>query len=99
MAQFVELLPAYIADRLETMSADSAYTVTVEPQRVFDGRMVTPVTAVMTIRGEDVMELEYLLDPSTWLPVRITTESNPGSITEQSILVTLTPLPAADCAP
>ena len=89
MAQFVELLPAFIAERLDLMARDSAYTVKVEPKRVFDGSEVVPVTAVMTLKGEDVMEVEYLFDSSSLLPVRITTESNPGSITEQSILVNL----------
>ncbi len=97
MAQFVELLPGFIADRLESMSLDTAYTVKVEPVRMFDGRKVIPVNAVMALRGENVMEQEYLFDSTTMLPLRITTESNPGSITEQSIIVNFRNDPSPSC--
>ncbi len=98
MAQFTELLPAFIADRLESMEQDPAYTVKVEPDRIFDGIKVIPVSAVMTLKGEDVMEQEYLFDASTLLPVRITTESNPGSITEQSISAVFSDIPSGKCS-
>lgn len=91
MAQFVELLPAYIAADLERMEADGAYRVTVRPERIFNGSQVLPVTAVMTVGGEDVMEVEYLFDSATLRPVRYSKESNPGSITEQTIMAVYTP--------
>lgn len=92
MAQFTELLPPFIADRIEEMEADSLYTVTLGGVRLFDGKQALPLRAVMTMRGQTVQELEYLFDATTLMPLRISKESNPGSITEQTVLATFTPV-------
>ncbi len=98
-AQFAELLPQFMADKLEAMASDSLYTLTIGPTRTFDGHTALPLTAVMTLGGETVMEQEYLFDATTLMPLRVSTESNPASIAEQTMLVTYKPLPDAKCEP
>ncbi len=89
-AQFTDLYPAYIAKELTKMSADSRYALTVKPDAMFDGKKAVEVKAVMTVNDVEAMEKRFIFDSSTGLPLRIDTESNPGQITEQSMLVSYT---------
>lgn len=85
--QFVELLPAYIARDLRKMLADTLYTVSDPKETTCDGTPALRVDAVMDVRGERVREQSIWLDASDYTPLRIDIESNPASITEQSISV------------
>lgn len=85
-AQFASLLPQFMGEELRAMAADPRYTVTVTPGVRYNGREVLGVTAVMKIDGDPVQERKYYLDPATMLPLRVVTESNPGSISEQTII-------------
>lgn len=86
-AQFADLLPHFLGREILASLSDSTY-VYGEPEKVtFDGRDAMKVKMLRVIGGETASERVYYFDPVTSLPLRIDTESNPGSITEQSILV------------
>lgn len=87
-AQFTDLYPAFIARELSMMEKDGRYAMSVKPDALFDGRKAVEVKAVMTVSDVTAMEKRFFFDASTMLPLRIDTESNPGQITEQSMLVT-----------
>ena len=70
------------------MDKDSLYTVSVNPNAMFDGRKAIEIKSVMKVSDVTAMEKRFFFDASSMLPLRIDTESNPGQITEQSMLVT-----------
>lgn len=86
-AQFVSLLPQFMAEMFAQMAVDSSYVVTVVPDTVFDGTAATVVKGVRQTDGVDVSEYVYVLDPETFLPRSIDLENNPGQIGEQSISI------------
>lgn len=86
-AQFTDLYPDYIARELSKMEADGRYTLTLKPDVTFDGRKAIEIDAVMKVDDVTAMERRFIFDASTYRPLRIDTESNPGQITEQSMLV------------
>lgn len=98
-AQFADLLPQYIALELDKMAKDPRYTITVKPDSKFNGVAAVVVRSVMEVNGVTVMEKEYTFDASNLLPLRIDTESNPGSITEQTVLVDYTYPSGLKCEP
>lgn len=98
-AQFADLLPQQIGAELETMAADSRYTLKVNTDKIFNGEKALSVMALMTVNDVVVQEKEFIFDPATMRPLRIDTESNPGSITEQTILVDYSYPSTADCEP
>lgn len=87
-AQFTDLYPAFIARELSAMESDPRYTLAVKPDVTFDGGKAVEVEATMRVNDVTAMEKTFLFDSKTFLPLRIDTESNPGQITEQSMLVT-----------
>lgn len=87
-AQFTDLYPAYIAESLKKMGAAPDYSLSISGGKVFDGRKAVEVKSVYTVNGQVAAEKTYIFDASSMLPLRIDTESNPGSISEQSVLVT-----------
>lgn len=98
-AQFADLLPQYIALELEKMSSDPRYTLTVSNDRKFNGTPALVVRSVMDVNGVTVMEKELTFEASTLRPLRIDTESNPGAITEQTVLVDYSYPAAMTCEP
>lgn len=98
-AQFADLLPQFIALELDKMANDPRYTLTITPDRKFNGKDAVGVRSVMEINEVTVMEKEYVFEKGTFRPLRIDTESNPGSITEQSVLVDYTYPEGAKCDP
>ncbi len=96
-AQFTELLPAFMARELKATLADSTYIYS-KPQNIsYNGRDAVRLKMERVISGMTAMERTYIFDATTMLPLRIDTESNPGSITEQSILADYTFAPEPDC--
>lgn len=89
-AQFTDLYPAFIARELAAMESDPRYTLSLKPDVTFDGRKAVGVEAIMRVNDVTAMEKTFIFDAKTHLPLRIDTESNPGQITEQSMLVTYT---------
>lgn len=84
--QFFALLPQAIAGELSRISADSSYNAVFRPDTLISGRRVAAVDAVMTRQGAVAMEAEYVFDPQTALPLRVSLENNPGSISEQTVI-------------
>ncbi len=86
-AQFTDLYPCYIAKELAGMESDDRYMLDIKPDVTFDGKKAVEITAVMKVNDVTAMEKRFIFDASTMMPMRIDTESNPGQITEQSMLV------------
>ena len=77
-AQFVELLPAYLSEKISEIQSDSTYQATYsDPTNVLSG--------VRRIDGYDAMEFSYSFDKKTSLPVRIEYVFNPAGISEQTV--------------
>lgn len=84
-AQFANLLPAVIAADLRRMDADTAWRITLRPDTIVGGRHLRALLGRMEAGGITAVEAEYLFDPSTGMPVRISLENSPGTISEQSV--------------
>lgn len=91
-AQFVNLLPAMIAEDLRTAAADSAYSFVIHPDTIVGGQKVIGLDMVLTVRGTTASEAEYIFDKATFTPLRIHIENNPGSISEQTVDVKYSPV-------
>lgn len=91
-AQFADLLPYYIASRLETIAADTANTVTLDT--LAQNRL--RVSGTIRHRGYDISEFSYIID-SEGRPLSSDITTNPGQISEQNITVSYTPSASALC--
>ena len=85
--QFADLLPSFLATQLQSMQADSTWTLSPLKDASCDGRDALRLDAQLDIAGERIQEKTYWFDAETLSPLRIDLESNPGSITEQTITV------------
>lgn len=99
LAQFVDLLPSDIASQLKRMETDSCYTYRLTEPCTLDGVPAVKLETEMKAGGVTAVERDYYFDARTLMPLRIDTESNPGSITEQSMYVRYSYPDSADCAP
>lgn len=95
-AQFVNLLPAYIARDFRKWSADSAYTL-VADRVVSGGRECNRVKVEMALKGMVTMKSVYLFDAATYAPLSSEIENNIGSLSEQTLSVVYT-YPSADAS-
>jgi len=86
--QFVDLLPHSIAASLRGMVASDDYTVRCEPTAVVDGRDVSVVMASQIVNGYVGRNYRLIVDRSTYRPLKIENEYNPGAISEQSVVAT-----------
>lgn len=86
-AQFVDILPAFIGEHLRTIAKDSRYKITMHQDTVVSGVHRIGVDVVMELNGLTAMEGEYMFDKDTKRPVTVKLENNPGSISEQTIIV------------
>lgn len=95
-AQFASLLPQFMAGEIRAMQADPRCTLALA-ERTYQGRPALELKTRMEIGGATVQEKTFILDAATSLPLRTVTESNPASITEQTVITDY--LPAADPIP
>lgn len=79
-AQFADLLPGFIAERLEEMASDTTFISR------FEEKSAT-LSGVQRISGYDAMEYTYRFDPVTSLPLELDFVYNPGGISEQTVSV------------
>lgn len=86
--QFADLLPSFLSAQLRSMQADSTWTLPAPKAATCDGRDALRIDTHLDIAGERIQEKTYWFDAETLMPLRIDLESNPGSITEQTITVT-----------
>ena len=86
-AQFADILPAFIAQRLRDMASDSSYTytITTDPQRA-----TTTVSGVQRYGGVDGLEFKYVFSSTSGLPVSAEFCHNPGHMSEQTVTVAYT---------
>lgn len=95
-AQFADLIPAFIAMSLDEMEADSLFTVSRTPAP--EGQV--KVRAVMTVDGVECLESVYTFALPDMRPLSIATESNIGTISEQSVRAIYSyPPSAGPCTP
>lgn len=86
-AQFAGLTPAGLAARLRAMAADTTYRLVFTPDSVYSRRPADILRAVQSVGGYDCRLETWVLDPDTSLPRVIEVETNPASITEQTVTV------------
>lgn len=94
--QFANLLPGFIALDLKEMAADTLFTLTMPAAP--EGRV--KIKAVMTLGGVECMESVYTFALPSMLPLTIATETNTGSLAEQSLTARYTyadTVPPAPC--
>lgn len=97
-AQFTDLLPQFMAHEIKQNFNDTTYYYSIPAKTTFDGKEVIRVMATRTLNGITAMERTYYFDSTTFMPLRVDTESNPGSITEQTILADYTyPATQGEC--
>ena len=77
-AQFTDLLPAYLAEKLTEIQKDSAY------QYTFDEKSCT-LSGTRRINGYDALEFTYAFDKKTGMPIQTDFVYNPASISEQTV--------------
>lgn len=82
-AQFVDLLPAYISEKISEIQHDSTYNYS------FDQKNGT-LTGVRSMNGYDALDFTYRFDPKSGLPQQIDFVFNPASISEQTVTATYT---------
>lgn len=85
-AQFVDLFPFEMADRLAAMESDSTYTVNVAQSSV-DGQKVTVLKVVRIINSLECLRQEYSFAGADGLPLKISSLFNPGMLGEQEVMV------------
>lgn len=84
-ALFVKYLPANLAEHIKRISNDTTYYISTGLINVSKAHSAIVVKGTHTIADVVCEEFEYVFDRKTALPIRIHIESNPASISEQTI--------------
>ena len=82
-AQFASLLPAFLAEKLESMAQDPNYVYTISTDAT---RGTTKVEGVERYAGCDALEYSYVFD-AAGLPLSAEFCHNPGQMSEQTVSV------------
>ena len=85
--QFVELTPAALASGLRSMATDSTYSVAVTADTICDGLPAGVIRARQSVNGYDCRYITWVVDQARLMPRKIEIESNPGSISEQTMTI------------
>lgn len=96
-AQFTDILPQFIGEKLEEMASDSTYIYTYSPDSIVGGTHCAVIEGVRRTSGFDAVEFLYIFDSKTLMPVKIELDNNPGQIGEQSITVKYTTTTSPAC--
>lgn len=86
-AQFVDILPQYLARELRTIMTDSAYDYRLTPDTLFNGERVITLKARLNYKGYVSKEILYVFDRDTRLPLFAEIDNNPGAISEQTVTI------------
>lgn len=86
-AQFADLLPAFLAEKIREMEIDSTFDYHFVPDTVVNGVRASVIDGVRRISGIDGLEYTYVFDYESGLPRLIELNNNPGSICEQIVSV------------
>lgn len=87
-AQFVDLLPQSLGQRIEEIITDSSYIYVFHPDTIVSGQKSIVIDGAKRGNGYDVALFSYVFDKATCLPASSEIISSPGSISEQTINVT-----------
>ncbi len=86
-AQFADLLPQFLGQRIQEMTEDSSYVFKVHPDTLVGGKRRLVIDGAKRGNGYDVMLYTYIFDKETLHPVQSEIENSPGSISEQIVTV------------
>ncbi len=86
-AQFADLLPQFLGQRIQEMTQDPSYVFNVHPDTLISGVRRTAIDGTKRSNGYDVMRYIYVFDRDTFLPVKTEIENSPGSISEQIVTI------------
>lgn len=86
-AQFVELLPQYLADELRTIVSDTVYDCHFTADTLFNGNRVATLEAELNYNGCVSKDILYVFDRGTLMPVFAEIDNNPGAISEQTVTI------------
>lgn len=89
-SQFTDMLPQLLAGELASMAADSTWSYAFAPDTVYSGTRAAVVRATQRVHGVTARNVLYMLDPVTFMPMLIERENNPGSISEQVLVIRYT---------
>lgn len=81
-AQFASLLPAFLAERMREIEADSSYTYNID-----ETPSSLKVQGVQRFGGVDGLEFRYVFDAADGRPVSAEFCHNPGQMSEQTVSV------------
>lgn len=93
-AQFADLLPQFVGQRIYEMIQDSSYIFEIHPDTLIQGERRLVIDGVKRGRGYDVMRYCYVFDKETLHPIQTEIENSPGSISEQIVTITYRPTDA-----
>lgn len=87
-AQFADLLPQFLGQRIQDMMDDPSYVFAVHPDTLISGKHRTVIDGTKQTNGYEVMRYTYVFDKDTFLPIKTEIENSPGSISEQIVTIT-----------
>ncbi len=86
-AQFVDMLPQYLARDIRKIMTDTSYNYRLTPDTLYNGQRVATLKARLNYKGYVSKEILYVFDRSTGLPLLAEFENNPGAISEQTVTI------------
>lgn len=86
-ARFTDLLPAFLSREITRIMSDSAFTYRFNPDATYSGKDAVRLDAIESVKGYTARELSFIFDAFSGTPLHISIESNPGSVSEQSVTV------------
>lgn len=84
-AQFADMLPQFLGQKLVEMSQDTCYRINLHPDTLVSGRRSVVIEGNRVERGYETLRFMYVLDHYSLLPVYTDLETSPGMISEQII--------------
>lgn len=95
-AQFADLLPAFLMDKLDGMTTDSTFKYSVNTDAFVDGKKSVVIKGEQSSAEFTGQEFTYVFSAADGLPVSVDLNSNPGTISEQIVSVKYTTIPGDD---
>ena len=90
-AQFADILPQYLGEKLRLIASDSAYKYSFHPDTTVNGLRALAVDGTKFNNGYEAQQFLYAFNYSDATPLLIDITTSPGAISEQLITVTFSP--------
>lgn len=87
-AQFADLLPQFLGQRIQEMTEDPSYIFEIHTDTLISGKRRLAIDGSKRSNGYEVMRYTYVFDKDTFLPIQTEIENSPGSISEQIVSIT-----------